>query len=432
MKRFHLKEKQAFIAFRVILSLLLLFFGVYAPSKRMDLLVNSSMLYWLLGVVCIQFASNLILAWVSNSLIRKGWGLGFFLMDLGVVSLAVCWTQGFESDLFLIYFLVIFMTALSRKPAVSFAVSGLSCIFYAFLFLKTGSVDDLFQPSILIRFPLFLVTAFFSSVLVDDLEEEKKKMAGQMEVLWSRSENLAALGQLAKSVSQELNNPLTSIIGMSQMLLSRGGEFEEEARIIERNAQRCKGIAADLENFAAGETLDLEPLDAGEVLKEAADLFRDQLRRASVVVQLNFDPDPANRWVQGSALHLRQAFFNLILNAVQAMPRGGALAMGIHKKSSLNERNIPRDFVEVTVEDSGGGISKDILERAAGPGLAYWTAGAQGFELAVAKNLIERHNGKIGIENRGSGGGARVWVRLPCGTAFTGGVRHGIHELAAA
>lgn len=431
MKRFNLQEKQAFIAFRVILSLLLLFFGVYAPSGRMDLLANPNMLYWLLGVVGIQFASNLILAWVPSRLIRKGWGLGFFLMDLGVVSLAVCWTQGFESDLFLIYFLVIFMTALARKPAVSFAVAGLSCILYGFLFLKTGSTEDLFQPSVLIRFPLFWVTAFFSSVLVDDLEEEKKKMAGEMEDQWARSEKLAALGQLAKSVAQELNNPLTSIIGMSQMLLSRGGEFEEDARIIERNAQRCKVIASDLENFSAGEPLGLEPLDMREVLEGTADLLRDQLRRASVAVQLNFDPDPANRWVQGSAPHLRQAFFNLVLNAVQAMPLGGTLALGIHKKSSLNERNIPRDFVEVTVEDSGCGISKDVLERFAGPGLARWTAGSQGFGLAVAKNLIERHNGKIGIENRGSGGGARVWMRLPSGAALTGGVRHGIHEFAA-
>ena len=432
MKRFHLREKQAFIAFRVILSLLLLFFGVYVGDARKDLLVQSGMLYWLLGVIAVQFASNLVLAWAPARLIRKGLGLGFFLIDLAVVSLAVCWTQGFDSELFLIYSLVICMTALPPKPAVSFAVAGLSCILYAFLFLKTGSVKDLLLPSILIRFPLFWVTAFFSSVLVDDLEEEKKKLAGEMEQQWARSERMAALGQLAKSVAQELNNPLTSIIGMSQMLISRGGEFEEESRVIERNAQRCRVIAADLEHFASGETLDLEPLDSRKVLEEAADLLKDKLSRKSVNVRFGIDPDPADRWILGSAPHLRQAVYNLILNALQAMPRGGTLTLGIHKKSSLNERNILKDFVEIAIEDTGCGISKEVLERFTGPQTARWTAGASGFGLAVAKNLVEKHNGRIGMENRGSGRGVRVWIQLPSAAVLDEGVRHEPRELAVA
>ena len=77
MKRFRLGEKQAIIAFRVILSILLLFLGVYARGARTDLLIHSGMLYWLFGAVGVQLATNLALAWIPARLIRKGWGLAF-------------------------------------------------------------------------------------------------------------------------------------------------------------------------------------------------------------------------------------------------------------------------------------------------------------------------------------------------------------------
>ena len=102
MKRFHLNQRHALIAFRLIISMMLVFFAVYARQTQMTLLVNSNLIYWILGLAGIQAASNLIVAWVPERLIRKGWGVGFFLFDLASVSIALYWTQGFESDLFLI------------------------------------------------------------------------------------------------------------------------------------------------------------------------------------------------------------------------------------------------------------------------------------------------------------------------------------------
>lgn len=413
MKRFHLQEKQVFIAFRAILCLLLLFFGVYARNERADLLIASGRLYWLLGMVGFQFASNLILALAPGRLIRKGWGVGFFLLDLAAVSLAICWTQGFESDLFMIYFLVIFMTAVARKPAISFAAAALSCVLYAFLFLKTGTADGLLQPSILIRFPLLWVTAFFSSVIVENLEEEKKGMAREMEEQWERSERFAALGQLARNVAQELNNPLTSILGMSETLALHGGEFEEDVRVIERNARRCKTITADLERLAAGEPVALEPVDLLKPMEEAVELLQDRIRRAGLRVSWKADPKLGNRLVKGSVPHLRQSFYNLIANAIEAAPYESGIVLAVEKKSSLNERNVRQDFVEATVEDSGPGISREVRESFSDPRPIRAPEGFPGMGLTVAQNLIEKHRGGIGFEDRGEGMGTKVWVRLP-------------------
>ncbi len=85
MKQFNLNPKHALIAFRLIISMLLFFFAVYARKAQMDQLLCSPLIYWILALASIQAASNLIVIWIPEKTIRKGAGMGFFLFDLAAV-----------------------------------------------------------------------------------------------------------------------------------------------------------------------------------------------------------------------------------------------------------------------------------------------------------------------------------------------------------
>ena len=167
-----LEDRSAVLCFRAVILFLLLFFTLY--DRGAD--ASAPPLWPVLAVVLVHLASNVALAWVPRHRLKRGLLTGVFFFDIAVLSLVIYLTHGFESDLYLIYFLVIFMTVVSRQPSASFIVAGLGCLLYGFLFLKQHSLDELLQSSVLIRFPLFLIAAFFSHLIVRDIQEESREL----------------------------------------------------------------------------------------------------------------------------------------------------------------------------------------------------------------------------------------------------------------
>ena len=178
---FELKGTSAVIAFRLIILWLVFYFTVYnrtliAASGQ----IRMAPFLWVIGAAILHLASNIFLLLDTKRTQKKNIFFGIFVFDVALISFVIYLTQGFESDLFLIYFLVIFMTVLARQTYATFTVAGLGCLIYGLMFLKSHGLGELLSSPIMIRFPLFLVAALFSHVISKDIERPEPQ-AGDAE-----------------------------------------------------------------------------------------------------------------------------------------------------------------------------------------------------------------------------------------------------------
>ena len=244
-------------------------------------------------------------------------------------------------------------------------------------------------------------------VSVRDITVEKK-----LEQQIIQSERLAAMGQMIGGFAHELNNPLTSILGMSELL--QEGEAPEGVRkqmvVLQQQARRAAEIVQNLMYFSRPPAPGKSPIDLGELVQRTLHLHAYSLRRSNITVDFLKESVPP---VSGDAHQLMQVFLNLILNSEQAMREvrdRGTLRIRIetHEKS-----------VSVVFQDDGPGISPDILPNIFDPFYTTKRPGrGTGLGLSISKAILREHNGNVEAAS-GPGGGAVFTVTLPLAVTAT-------------
>ncbi len=220
-----------------------------------------------------------------------------------------------------------------------------------------------------------------------------------------QAEKMAAVGQLAAGVAHELNNPLGGILGYSQFALEKLNQKqvchftgEDNATLlqylkdIEQQTKRCRSIIQSLLKFSrASRKEEFEPTDIHAILKETFAFTRHQLERNKVrLVERLTDYLPQ---INGHPSQLQQVFTNLILNALQAMPRGGTLTVASRVNEDLKT-------VELRFADTGTGISQENLDKIFEPFYTTKMVGeGTGLGLSVSYGLIKNHGGEIKVES---------------------------------
>lgn len=219
------------------------------------------------------------------------------------------------------------------------------------------------------------------------------------------AERLATIGKMAAHVTHEIRNPLSSI-GLNIELLEdeigqQDGETRALLRAIKNEVERLNALSGQYLSVARRAPLRLEQEDIGELVSEASDFMHADLKRHGVATRLEVDDDlPA---VRADEAQIKQALFNLLRNAREAMPSGGQVTIGVHRASG--------DGVDLTVDDEGVGIDDETRARLFEP--FFTTKGhGTGLGLAITRQIIEDHGGSIACEPRASGG-TRFWVHLP-------------------
>ncbi len=219
-----------------------------------------------------------------------------------------------------------------------------------------------------------------------------------------RTASRTAMGQLVSGVAHELNNPLTVIMGISQLLADREEVSDEQRRDLEtvlHQAERCQRIVAQLAEYARPPKLERVEVDLGELCRGilAANPFLQDPAVTVVVDQV----DEA-RLVFADPFRLEQVVVNLLRNAFEAVAsRAGAGRVELRIAAD-------RDVVSLMVEDDGPGL--DDPERAFDPFYSTKATGeGMGMGLAVSHRIVEEHDGEIQAENLEVG--ARLTVRLP-------------------
>jgi two-component system NtrC family sensor kinase len=226
-----------------------------------------------------------------------------------------------------------------------------------------------------------------------------------------RSEKLSSLGKLSASIAHEINNPLAGILTFAKLTvrtLDQGAPDDATRRaliknlhLVERETERCSAIVRNLLDFARERPLALKDTNIHAVVDEAVQLLANQIQIQGVKLERKLAPVPP---VDGDFGQLRQAFVNVIMNACEAMQRGGRLGI---------ETGLVEDgkWVEVAFQDSGPGIPPDHLQKIFDPFFTTKEKGT-GLGLSVVYGIVERHGGKIEIGTE-LGKGTRVMVRLP-------------------
>ncbi|MCI0371861.1 MAG: ATP-binding protein [candidate division NC10 bacterium] len=234
---------------------------------------------------------------------------------------------------------------------------------------------------------------------------EKKRIEEQLR----RADRLAAVGQLAASIAHEIRNPLAAISGSIQVLqeeMQPQGQARQLLDIVLREADRLKLITGQFLEFVRPRTPLRKECELVTCLEETVLLLR-QRERAGAEVVVDFTPPDTPVVVAADEDHLRQVFWNISLNAVQAMPDGGTLRVDLRDLSGDPEA------AEVAVEfaDTGGGIRPEDLDRIFEPFFTTKETGT-GLGLSIAHRVVEELGGRIEVENRpGEGATFRVVLK---------------------
>ena len=246
-------------------------------------------------------------------------------------------------------------------------------------------------------------------VIARDITSER-----QLETRMSETEKLAGIGQLAAGIAHQLNTPLGSILLSAQMLeetIEDEDDVEDIRRII-RQTEQCRSTIKGLLNFARPTGHERRRLNLAEVIRDTSYLMEKNLKVAGVDLVIDRSPD-FEPWVYGNRNELEQVFFNLLANALDAMPDGGA----------VNVRFAPNPHGETLVEfiDSGEGVPDEYRDRIFLPFFTTKDYGkGTGLGLSIVARIVHEHGGRIELDNR-NGRGARFRLWFP--QARTGDVR---------
>lgn len=261
------------------------------------------------------------------------------------------------------------------------------------------------------------------NMMVDDI----KVQIEEIEKLHSRvvqSEKMSAVGQLAGGVAHEINNPMSVILGFAQIVV-RGLKEDDPLYVplksIEKEAIRCKKLVNDLLTFSRTGKTEKEKVDINEIIDQTISLVEARTKISNIKVVREYDTGLPRITVNKN--QTQQVIINLCNNAIDAMPEGGKIT--ITTKKAVNGKRETEDgktkqpsadsteFVEISVIDTGSGMSEEIKKHIFEPFFTTKEIGkGTGLGLSLVYEIIQKHNGTIKVETE-IGKGTIFIIKFP-------------------
>jgi len=229
-----------------------------------------------------------------------------------------------------------------------------------------------------------------------------------------RVENLAMLGELAAGVAHEIRNPLASISGSIQVLndsLSKGQAHVNKRLmdIVLREVDRLNHLVSDFLQFARPQRSKIEEFDLNKLIKDTPYLFQTSQRWSQKIeVEATFQRPLT---IASDPQQLKQVFWNVLMNAYEAMPKGGMVRVRTERESGSSSSKEAERAVRIKVEDTGPGIDLSVIEDMFKPFSTAKKDGS-GLGLAIVKKIVENLGGEVSGYNL-QGGGAAISIVLP-------------------
>jgi signal transduction histidine kinase len=266
---------------------------------------------------------------------------------------------------------------------------------------KTISDDD---ATFLQLFASQAGMAMGNSMLYNRVEEAHNSLRDTQEQL-IHAERMAVIGEMATNLVHELKNPLITIGGFAGRLtktLAKDSRERKYADTIEKETGHLEKMLTDILAFSRKPTICYTRCDLSEIIREGLENSSATMEDRNITVNSINLEDP---WfVQGDSQQLRQVFLNLLLNAVDAMPKGGLIE--ITAQRAVTDPKL----ITVCIADSGGGVPVEIQSQIFNPFFTTKLHGT-GLGLSIIKRILQNHQGSITVTNAGAG--AVFCVTLP-------------------
>jgi two-component system, NtrC family, sensor histidine kinase PilS len=244
-----------------------------------------------------------------------------------------------------------------------------------------------------------------------------------MEVEIENKKRLATIGEMAAGMAHEIRNPLASLSGSLQVLSKDVRIKEEESRrlmeIALKETERLNGIITAFLMYARPAPLNIKRWDINRLITDTLSLLQNSKEyRENIEIRSNLADGAI--WAAVDPDQMRQVFWNLSLNACQAMPQGGRLHVTSRSVNLSSDKDLPgTPWVEVTFSDSGLGIQKENIPKIFYPFFTTKDRGS-GLGLSIVHRVIETHRGRVNVESQ-LGQGTRIILLLRVGEDMTSG-----------
>lgn len=237
-------------------------------------------------------------------------------------------------------------------------------------------------------------------VIIRDITERKRK-----EQMYVNAEKLSIAGELAAGVAHEIRNPLTSLKGFMQLIASGRVQETQFLPIMKAELSRIESTVSELLMLSKPQAMELRPTNLRELLSECSASVGAQASVHRVRIRHRFKAE--SPWVLGVNIQLKQAFINVMKNAIEAMPDGGLLLVELKREDY--------GTLQVILADNGTGMPDEQLAKLGQPFYSTKDKGT-GLGLLVTYKIINNHNGGISIESE-LGKGTTLKILLPSAQA---------------
>jgi signal transduction histidine kinase len=266
---------------------------------------------------------------------------------------------------------------------------------------------------------LLLTIVAMSVYFVERSDRHRTEAQRALQAQRSRASKLESLGTLAGGVAHDFNNILAAIVGFGEMAQDAAPQGSDQARHLDKLLQaalRGKALVERILTFSRGGARTSTVFELEPIIEEVLALLSASLR-PGVVLERRLETEGAR--LRGDPTQAFEAVMNLCTNAMQAMPRGGMLSVGLDRQHVAAPRVLSHsqlaagDYLALTVTDQGAGITSEVMEHLFEP--FFTTRGAQsgtGLGLAVVHGVVAEFGGSIDVQSR-PGHGARFTLYFP-------------------
>lgn len=341
------------------------------------------------------------------------------IFDLALITWLVYISGGMTTSTYFLYIFAIIAASLVISEKATYLAAGLSAVLFGFLVDGTYfGLIPYFHPDqavkqdfgsvlfdLILAWAVFFAVAFFMNYLSRSLRRAREELRKAQKELILR-ERLAEAGRVSATLAHEIRNPLAAISSAVQVLKSEfkgNGDIGRMMEIIVRESNRVSQLLEQFLDFSTPSRKMFSQIDLGLLLNETVEMLRSSGELDGEKIRVDGNYLFRKITYYGNPNHFKQIYWNLIKNAIKAMPEGGKL--------SLNIFNSRRDGLKIFIADTGVGLSEKDKENLFVPFYSGFGEG-RGLGLATVRKLVEDYEGKIQV-NSEVGRGTEVIITLP-------------------
>jgi len=409
------KDILRLILLRLVIVTSLVVSAVIIQFSTSVFLPLSPFYYVVISFYLLSFVYLVLYIWGKNLPLQVSFQIFF---DLLLITALVYISGGVQGSFFFLYIFVIISASYVISKRAAYLTAALSAILYGFLvdgmyfgLIPYYSQEETIEISLgLVNYNIFMawgaffLVAFFMNFLADSLRKTRDQLMMAQKELEIKN-RLATAGEVSAQLAHEVRNPLAAISGSVQVLkdeLGLKGEQRELMDIIVSESRRVSHSIEQFLNLASPGKKTFSTINLTEILKETLTLLQSS-GEMDGNVQIKGNYSSKNIQYFGNNNQFKQLFWNILRNALKAMPSGGSLAIDFEK--------IKKDEIQLKFADSGIGMAEDKRERIFEPFYSGFDNG-QGLGMAVVRKIVDDYKGKVRVDSEPDKG-TEITITLP-------------------